>query len=239
MKGNWISNYRSFSYSYGQHVLRRVQSALKSITVFPGPVTCFNTDIIKHLDFDTGGLTEDFDLTLQVHRYKLGKILFIPEAVNYTQDPLTLKDFIKQNQRWLRGFFQGIVKYKIGRRFQPIDFYIAWQMFEATFYLVEMLILLPILAITTHSLRIPLILFVADYLVLCIFAVISAIAAKRWSIIKSLPYYYILRWIEISIFVTSYVEVVMLHRYRTKITGWNVQGRRYALDDKALQEVVR
>jgi cellulose synthase/poly-beta-1,6-N-acetylglucosamine synthase-like glycosyltransferase len=122
LRGNWIAKYRAFSYTYGQHIFRRLQSWLGMITVFPGPITTFKTDIIKDLEFVSDSPTEDFDLTLQVHRKHLGAIKFIPRAVNYTQDPQSLKDFIKQNQRWQRGFFQGVIKYRIGSKLERIDF---------------------------------------------------------------------------------------------------------------------
>jgi len=114
LRGNWISTYRALTYTYSQHVNRRIQSKLGMISVFPGPITCFRTDIISKLDFDANSLTEDFDITLQVHRKKLGNIVFIPKAINYTQDPQSLGDFCKQNMRWQRGFFQGVKKYRIG-----------------------------------------------------------------------------------------------------------------------------
>jgi cellulose synthase/poly-beta-1,6-N-acetylglucosamine synthase-like glycosyltransferase len=85
MRGNWIARYRCFNYTYGQHIFRRIQGWFNMISVLPGPVTCFRTDILKQLEFNSGSLTEDFDLTLQIHRKKLGRIRFIPEAVNFTQ----------------------------------------------------------------------------------------------------------------------------------------------------------
>jgi cellulose synthase/poly-beta-1,6-N-acetylglucosamine synthase-like glycosyltransferase len=70
IKGNWIATYRSFCYTYGQHIIKRLQSWLDIIAVLPGPVTCFKCDIIKDLEFVSESLTEDFDLTLQIHRKK-------------------------------------------------------------------------------------------------------------------------------------------------------------------------
>ncbi|HEX7963791.1 MAG TPA: glycosyltransferase family 2 protein, partial [Candidatus Saccharimonadales bacterium] len=64
LRGNWISRYRAFTYTFSQQVIRRVQSWFGMISVFPGPITCFRTDIIKHLDFTANSMTEDFDLTL-------------------------------------------------------------------------------------------------------------------------------------------------------------------------------
>ncbi len=239
LRGNWISNYRAFCYTYGQHLLRRIQSFLGMISVFPGPITCFKTDIIKDLDLTSKGLTEDFDITLQVHRKRLGKIRFIPEAVNYTQDPQTLRDFCKQNLRWQRGFFQGVTKYKVGRRFKRIDLSLGYQMFEALYYLIQMLVFVPFVMIVTHKWFILPAVLLGDYLIVVILAIFSAIAIKRASVLKSLPYFYFLRWIELGIFVIAYVEVVIMHKYRGDIVGWSVKGRRYALDQNALKDVAQ
>jgi cellulose synthase/poly-beta-1,6-N-acetylglucosamine synthase-like glycosyltransferase len=240
LRGNWISRYRAFTYTYSQQVLRRVQSWFGMISVFPGPITCFRTDIIKDLDFTANSMTEDFDLTLQVHRKKLGRIRFIPEAINYTQDPQTLQDFIKQNLRWQRGFFQGVLKYRIGyRRGRPqaVDFGLGYQMLELLFYLIQMFVLLPYVIIETGRWQILPIVIASDFAVTCALALFSAVAAKRLAILGSLPYFYFLRWIEIGITVIAYVEVVMLHRFRgEKFKGWSTAGRRYALDAKALKD---
>jgi cellulose synthase/poly-beta-1,6-N-acetylglucosamine synthase-like glycosyltransferase len=237
LRGNWISRYRAFTYTYSQQVLRRVQSWFGMISVFPGPITCFRTDIIKHLDFTANSMTEDFDLTLQVHRKKLGKIRYIPEAINYTQDPQSLRDFIKQNLRWQRGFFQGVLKYRIGTKPQAVDLGLGYQMLELLFYLIQMFVLLPYIVIATGRWQIIPIVLASDFVVTCALAVFSAVAAKRAAILGSLPYFYFLRWIEISIVVIAYVEVVCLHRFRSeKFAGWSTKGRRYALDAKALKD---
>lgn len=239
LRGNWISRYRAFTYTYGQHVFRRIQSYMGMISVFPGPITCFKSDIIKHLDLTSQGLTEDFDITLQVHRKKLGKIKFIPQAINYTQDPQTIRDFVKQNLRWQRGFFQGVTKYKIGRRLQPIDISIGYQLLEALFYLVQMLVFVPYVIILTGKWVILPAILLADLLVLGVLAVFSATAIRRPAIITSLPYFYFLRWIELGVFVIAYVEVVLLHRYRKDVVGWSVKGRRYQLDPRALRDTAQ
>jgi cellulose synthase/poly-beta-1,6-N-acetylglucosamine synthase-like glycosyltransferase len=237
LRGNWISRYRAFTYTYSQQVLRRVQSWFGMISVFPGPITCFRTDIIKSLDFTANSMTEDFDLTLQVHRKKLGKIKYIPEAINYTQDPQTLRDFIKQNMRWQRGFFQGVMKYKIGLRPQRVDIGLGYQMLELLFYLIQMFVLLPYIVYMTGRWEIIPIALGADFLVTCALAVFSAVAAKRLAILGSLPYFYFLRWIEIGIVVIAYFEVIAMRKFRAeKFAGWTTKGRRYALDANALKD---
>ncbi len=230
MRGNWIAHYRCFCYTYGQHMIRRLQSWFGVIAVMPGPVSCFRSDIIKKLDFETGSLTEDFDLTLQIHRKKLGRVVFIPRAINYTQDPRNLKDFINQTFRWQRGFFQGIKKYSIGSRLRLIDLSIGYQMVESVYYLIQLFIIIPLLLISRDNFIVVLGIFLADFIVIVILAIFSAIETRRPSILLSLTYFYFLRFIELGIFFWSFVEVIILGRYKVIEKGWQTEGRRYKVD---------
>jgi poly-beta-1,6-N-acetyl-D-glucosamine synthase len=236
MRGNWIACYRALTYTYGQHIFRRIQGWFNMISVLPGPVTCFRTDIIKELDFRSDSLTEDFDLTLQIHRKKLGRIRFIPEAVNFTQDPKTLRDFCKQTARWQRGFFQGVRHHRIGKRAQRIDISIGYQLTESVLYLLQLLVIIPYL-LAHHSMDHLRILLVGDAIVLGVLAVLSAIAAKRLSILYALPYYYPMRLLELGIFLQAFIEVIVLKRFTKKITGWETKGRRYKLNENALKDI--
>ena len=236
LRGNWISKYRAFSYTYGQHLIRRMQSWVGMISVMPGPITCFRTDILKELDFAAESLTEDFDITLQIHRKKLGKIKFIPGAVNYTQDPQTLADFCRQTARWQRGFFQGVVKYKLGSKRQMIDASIAYQMLQLVFYLFQILILVPFVILATGRWTVIPFIILSDFVVLAWLALFSATVAKRVTILSALPYFYFLRWLELGIFLKAFVEVVILKRFRAEMRGWQTEGRRYALNAAALKD---
>jgi poly-beta-1,6-N-acetyl-D-glucosamine synthase len=237
MRGNWIATYRSFSYTYGQHIFRRLQSWLGVISVLPGPVTCFKTDIIKDLDFATESLTEDFDLTLQIHRKKLGRIRFVPEAVNFTQDPRTLKDFYNQTLRWQRGFFQGVRKYRIGLRPHKIDAGVGYQMGESVYYLLQLFIITPLLILTTHSLSLSGSILLADYMAIAVLAMFSAIVAHRPIIVSSLIYFYVLRALELFIFIQAFVEVIVLRRHRIVAKGWQTEGRRFELNAKDMESL--
>ena len=237
LRGNWICRYRAFSYTYGQHIIRRFQSWFGMISVMPGPITSYRTEIIPKLDFLTDSLREDFDITLQIHRHKLGKIKFIPGAVNYTQDPQTLKDFWSQTQRWYRGFFQGVMKYKIGTKAQRIDISVGYQLIETLVYLLQVWVLLPVLLILSHSLQYLWAIILSDMIILGILGVYTSAVALRPSILVSLPTYYFLRWVELVIYVKTFIEVVIQKRFKTRVEkGWETTGRRYALTQKALSD---
>lgn len=239
LRGNWISHYRAFTYTYSQHIIRRAQSYFHMISVFPGPITSFRTSILSQLEFNVDSLTEDFDITVQVHRKKLGKILFIPEAVNYTQDPQNLKDFCKQTSRWQRGFFQGVVKYRIGARPQALDLSIGIQMLENLFFLFQMLVLVPYIIFTTGQWLVLPVILILDFFVVSLLAFFSAIATRRLNILASLPYFYFLRWLEVGIFVKAFIEVVIFRKFRASAKGWQTEGRRYALSALALKDAAK
>lgn len=189
MRGNWIAHYRCFSYTYGQHIIRRIQSWFGVIAVMPGPVTCFRTDIIALLDFETASLTEDFDLTLQIHRKRLGGIKFIPDAVNYTQDPRNLRDFYRQNLRWQRGLFQGVRKYQIGTRAHLIDLSVGYQISESILFFAQFFVLLPFIVFVRHNWLYAPVALALDFLVVCCLAVFSMFAARRPTVLLALAYY--------------------------------------------------
>lgn len=237
MRGNWISTYRALTYTFSQHVNRRIQAKLGMISVFPGPITCFRTDLLSKLDFEAKTLTEDFDITLQVHRKKLGNILFIPQAVNYTQDPQTLEDFCKQTQRWQRGFFQGVKKYRIGLNGQRIDISLGFQMLQTAFFMAQLLVIIPLILWLTHDLMYIPVAITVDFILNSLIALWASVAIRRWNMLGALPYFYFLRWVEIGIYLWSALEILVLHRFQEEIKGWGTEGRRYALDSAALHDI--
>lgn len=237
LRGNWISKYRAYCYTYGQHIFRRVQSTFNLIYVFPGAVTCFRTDIIPKLDFYSDSLTEDFDLTLQFHRKKLGKIRFIPRAINYTQDPQTFKDFYNQCLRWYRGFFQGVRKYRIGTKANKLDMLIVYLLLESFFYLAQMLILLPVVILLTHNWLLLGSIILIDFAASAVIAIVAATAIKRPMMLTALPIFYVLRMVELLILLQAFAEIMILNRFKTKVVGWQTEGRRYAVDKRAMQDI--
>ncbi len=236
LRGNWISTYRAFSYTYGQHIYRRIQSALGMVSVFPGPVTSFRTDILSKIELNGNNVTEDFDMTLQVHRKKLGKIVYIPKAVNYTQDPQSFHDFCKQSMRWYTGFFQGIQEHRIGLHAQRIDFGIGFQLLQTLLFLLQIVVLFPYVMIKTHHwLAIPLAISL-DFVLTSAIAVASAVIIKRWTLIGVLPYFYFLRVAEVVMYFTAFFKAFVLREHKTAVNGWATEGRRYKIDAAALRE---
>ncbi|MGI8549716.1 MAG: glycosyltransferase family 2 protein [Dehalococcoidia bacterium] len=113
---NVISVYRTYVYTIWQMLYKRLQSLTNAITIASGCSTTWKTRVLMQLDFDHSMSTEDFSLTIQVHRKRLGKIKYVPSAVVWTQDPFSITSYRKQQARWERAWWESVRKYKIGAR---------------------------------------------------------------------------------------------------------------------------
>ena len=227
LPGSNISQYRVFEYTIGMELHRRFQSLAHVVSVIPGPTSCFRSDVFAKVDFANKSLTEDFDVTLQIHRQKLGKILFIPKAVAYTQDPQNLQDFIKQITRWNRGVAQGIRRHKIGKRSQRIDVYLSYQIFQNLLFFINYAVIIPFVAITNHSSEVVAAAFLFDCLVTFALTVLVAIRTQRWDVLSSYPVIYAMRWVTMAVFLKSFFEVFVLRRFKHSDGIWGTAGRRY------------
>lgn len=234
LPGKRISEYRVFEYTVGMEVHRRLQTLLHVVPVIPGPTSCFRADVFEKVDFDNKSLTEDFDVTMQLHRKKLGKVQFIPKAIAYTQDPKSLKDYSKQITRWNRGGLQSIVRYKIGRRFTRIDAYLSYQILQNLLFFASYLVWVPYLTIVRHNSSVAASAFVVDVFITFILTFLAAARAKRWDVISAFPQVYALRWVSLAIFLRAFVEVIILRKFRHTTGTWeNSPTRRYVLESES------
>ena len=112
---NWLTSYRCLAYWISHAIYKAGQSNMGVITVTPGCAAAFRADAFSQLEWNNDTIVEDMDCTIQVHRKKLGKIVYQRKAVVSTQDPRTLRDYIKQMYRWHTGAWQ------VGRKYGMIS----------------------------------------------------------------------------------------------------------------------
>lgn len=122
---NWISKYRQWEYQISYLIHKRAQEYMGSILVAPGCATLYRSKVFTTEKFPAGTLTEDMDFTFQMHRKGFNKMLFENKSIVYTIDPLSLKDFIKQLNRWYTGFWQVVRKHDIPWQAQVLDLEVA------------------------------------------------------------------------------------------------------------------
>jgi len=231
LPGKRISEYRVYEYTIGMEIHRRLQTMLNVVPVIPGPTSCFRSDVFAKVNFDNKSLTEDFDVTLQLHRMKLGSVQFIPQAIAYTQDPKNLGDYTKQITRWNRGGLQSMLRHGIGRHPTRIDAYLTYQILQNLLFFASYLIWVPYMAATRGASMVIASAFVVDVMVTFVITLMAAARTKRWDVVSGFPQVYILRWVSLGVFLKAFVEVVILGKYRHTDGKWeNRATRRYVVD---------
>jgi cellulose synthase/poly-beta-1,6-N-acetylglucosamine synthase-like glycosyltransferase len=229
LPGGYISQFRTFDYTVGMEIHRRFQAIFDVIPIIPGPTSCFRSDIFERLNFANNSLTEDFDVTLQIYREKMGNIQFVKDAVVFTQDPKTLKDFIKQITRWHRGVMQGVSAHKIGRKPSAIDAYISFQVLQNVLVFANYFIWIPILAIAQFGINALAAAFIFDVCLMFGMVGIVSLRMKHTNIISAFPFVYVLRWVNIAVFWKAFVEVGLLRKFRDSKGIWSNANRRYKI----------
>lgn len=106
------SQYRTIYHAVSNGWMRRAQDLLGRQLVLSGMANCHRTDVLREVGgFPERTITEDFDLTWQLHR-RGRAVAFTPEARVYTREPTSLRELLDQMHRWTSGFAQTVVAYR-------------------------------------------------------------------------------------------------------------------------------
>jgi cellulose synthase/poly-beta-1,6-N-acetylglucosamine synthase-like glycosyltransferase len=82
--------------------------------IAPGFASMYRTSALAQIDITAPGLViEDFNMTFEVQRKKLGRIAYTPAARCTSEDPFSLRDYCKQVQRWYLGFWQTVLRHGV------------------------------------------------------------------------------------------------------------------------------
>jgi cellulose synthase/poly-beta-1,6-N-acetylglucosamine synthase-like glycosyltransferase/peptidoglycan/xylan/chitin deacetylase (PgdA/CDA1 family)/spore germination protein YaaH len=108
----FIARCQALEYTCGFNLDRRAYNRWNCITVVPGAVSAVRKDAID----EAGGLSletlaEDTDLTLSLHRRR-ERIVYVPEAVAWTEAPETVRALTRQRSRWAYGTLQCLWKHR-------------------------------------------------------------------------------------------------------------------------------
>ncbi len=108
--------------------------------IIPGAFSIYRTSVLEQLEIDAPGLIiEDFSMTFEIQKKKLGKIIYSPKIFATHEDPYSLDDYIKQQRRWNVGFWQTVKRHGIW----PSFFWLSTGLYllELTFYTLFVLLL--------------------------------------------------------------------------------------------------
>jgi biofilm PGA synthesis N-glycosyltransferase PgaC len=219
MSYNYITAFRTLEYYTSLLTYRKGQDRLGLITVAPGCASTYKTSIVGALDWHGGTLVEDMDLTIQIHRKRLGRVRYETDAIVHTQDPRRIGEYIGQVTRWYSGAWQVMRRHRMPFGGQAIDLEFLLLAGEGLAY--SLLVLAaPIVAwMTPHAALRWLLL---DQAVSLLTAAMCATQLRRFDILMWFPTFIFLRVLGCGVWVrTFWLEIVRQRTLRT----WFSVGR--------------
>lgn len=206
---NWISKYRQWEYQVSHLIHKKAQQRMGSILVTPGCATIYRSLIFNKLKFPSGTLTEDMDFTFLMHRSGFNKMVFENDAIVYTLDPHTIKEFTKQLNRWYTGFWQVVRKHDIPWQGQMLDFEVTILATEGLFNGILMIFffisIIDLLFFGGISIFIAPLLF--DLFMFFIPSLVwSMVVDKDYTRIFYTPHFYFLRFLSSILFLKSFFD---------------------------------
>jgi poly-beta-1,6-N-acetyl-D-glucosamine synthase len=109
--GNVLVGHRMRIYAIAQRVLKFGQtwSRVNATYIVPGFASMYRTDVLPKIDINPPGLViEDFNMTFELYQKRLGKVGFTLGGAAVTQDPDTVRDYVRQTKRWALGLWQTV-----------------------------------------------------------------------------------------------------------------------------------
>ncbi|MFC5994830.1 glycosyltransferase [Pseudonocardia hispaniensis] len=115
MVGRIVSCHRQRIYTLTQRLMKIGQTwrFTNATQIVPGFASMYRTSVLPEIEMDPPGLViEDFNMTFEVYRKRLGKVAFTLDSVAVTQDPDNLRDYIRQTRRWALGLWQTVRRHR-------------------------------------------------------------------------------------------------------------------------------
>ena len=101
---------QQLEYSQGLGILRRAEALGNAITVVPGPMGLYRSEVLRQLlnEKQAKSVTEDLEFTLEMQKKNM-KLGYDDDARSTTVAPTTLKRFWRQRLRWSIGWLHNQV----------------------------------------------------------------------------------------------------------------------------------
>ncbi len=184
--------------------------------IVPGGLSVYRTSALQKIEIDAPGLIiEDFNMTFELHKKKLGRVAYDPKVIGRGHDPYYLRDYIKQVKRWDLGFWQTIKRNGVWPSFFWVSTgsYIAEMVLFALFTLLTPFLIVAFYFNSWQPLDMPFTsadLYLQELIVGVFFmdfftTMLVAVFEKKWSMKIAMLFYgmgfYILRYIDAFIYI--------------------------------------
>jgi len=103
---NLVTRMQEWDYFHGIAAVKRLQSLFQGTLVAQGAFSLYRTDILRVVGGWPECVGEDIVLTWAILRdgHRVG---YCEDAITFTNAPTTLRQFIRQRQRWSRGLIEA------------------------------------------------------------------------------------------------------------------------------------
>lgn len=113
-RGGVLGKWQHIEYVIGFNLDRRMYDVLGCMPTVPGAIGAFRRDVLVAVGgFSTDTLAEDTDITMAIHR-RGARVVYVDDAVAYTEAPTGLGDLWRQRYRWSYGTMQSMWKHTKG-----------------------------------------------------------------------------------------------------------------------------
>ncbi|MCC8400391.1 glycosyltransferase [Paraburkholderia sp. MMS20-SJTN17] len=105
-RANLVTRIQEWDYFHGIAATKRIQSLYQGTLVAQGAFSVYDTDVLRQVGGWPHSVGEDIVLTWAILKagYRVG---FAENACLFTNAPTTLRQFIRQRQRWSRGLMEA------------------------------------------------------------------------------------------------------------------------------------
>lgn len=193
---------RLVEYLYGQKTYKTLQAKYGGLWVLTGCATMWRTWwLLKNGGIPSNTLVEDLELTWKAEKNHL--VNYNPDAICFTEDPESLKTYIKQIQRWF-SWRQALEKHFKDAN-KKLKVTILWVLGESLSFLIYLSILFYLLA--TLQWQIATIMLLADIIIL---SAVTYAEAKKIGMTKQamlgIPRYFFIRYLNAFLFFKAFIK---------------------------------
>ncbi len=205
-----ISAYRVYEYSLSHRFFKTAQNLIRAIAVAPGCASLYRADVLEKLNFSNQTLTEDFDLTLQIHQKKLGQVIYASKAIVTTQDPIGFSDYWKQIMRWCTGFWQNFFLHRLYFVRNRASAMIMLNFIDGLTWLLAIRLAIVYPAMFIHLISLA-------YLIVVVIAIcLVCLEQKYWAIVYT-PFFPFFQYLNLAAYIASFFRAIFSGKRRL---GW-------------------
>lgn len=184
-----LIRYQVVQYLSAFYLHKTTQSRFGSITVIAGAFGAFRKSVLIQAKGYRNTVGEDMDITLRIQELigtclKGKRIVFVPEAVCYTECPASFKNLYRQRIRWQKAFVDCVITYRKSF-FRKMNFKASTYLLVDSFLLGTLsaypTLMVPIIVIATmNHLKLSIILFIMSIVLAIMQDIATLIVSRRF-----------------------------------------------------------